>query len=429
MYGVYTSTGGATTLTGTNVTTAGVGALGVLADGGGDDKRHRRLVVTTGTAAYAVAVNTGGAISLNGTTISATGNGSGGVGVIRRRVEPRRDRGSASRRPADFDPVSGPERLRASTTDLTEAYANRRDRFLRKFVPSPQAARRWPASTLRPAERRHLTGTKVDHDGGVGAIGVETNQRAASPTSAAAQSHRRPGRACSVCHRRGLNRQPERRRRLHDPGAGAIGLYAALGGVVSATGWPRPSRPPAAFRRRPASAPMASTPTARARRSTSARRRSRPPAPARPRSSPATRPEAAPPGTITATGTLNVKTTNASAAAVGLQGNGASVLATGGGTIVSAGTRSPSWAGRTRSQPSTISPSTTSLATRLRRSLDRHDQFQQHGRQRRSQQPPQRDERQRHHLQRERLDADRRDPDQSDRRPPTSISPTGRPGR
>ena len=38
------------------------------------------------------------------------------------------------------------------------------------------------------------------------------------------------------------------------------------------------------------------------------------------------------------TGTLNVKTTNASAAAVGLQGNGATILATGGGTISAAGT-------------------------------------------------------------------------------------------
>ena len=34
-------------------------------------------------------------------------------------------------------------------------------------------------------------------------------------------------------------------------------------------------------------------------------------------------------GSITATGTLNIKTTNAAAAAVGLQGNGATILATG----------------------------------------------------------------------------------------------------
>jgi fibronectin-binding autotransporter adhesin len=42
-------------------------------------------------------------------------------------------------------------------------------------------------------------------------------------------------------------------------------------------------------------------------------------------------------GSITATGTLNITTTNAAAAAVGMQGNGASILATGGGTIISAG--------------------------------------------------------------------------------------------
>ena len=42
-------------------------------------------------------------------------------------------------------------------------------------------------------------------------------------------------------------------------------------------------------------------------------------------------------GSITATGTLNVTTTNAAAAAVALQGDGASVVATGGGSIVSAG--------------------------------------------------------------------------------------------
>ena len=42
-------------------------------------------------------------------------------------------------------------------------------------------------------------------------------------------------------------------------------------------------------------------------------------------------------GSITAAGTLNVTTTNALTAAVGLQGNGASILATGGGAIASAG--------------------------------------------------------------------------------------------
>ena len=43
-------------------------------------------------------------------------------------------------------------------------------------------------------------------------------------------------------------------------------------------------------------------------------------------------------GSISATGTLSITTTNPAAAAVGLQGDGASVLATGGGTIASAGT-------------------------------------------------------------------------------------------
>ncbi len=43
-------------------------------------------------------------------------------------------------------------------------------------------------------------------------------------------------------------------------------------------------------------------------------------------------------GTITASGTLNVQTKNASAAAVALQGNGATITATGGGTIAAAGT-------------------------------------------------------------------------------------------
>ena len=42
-------------------------------------------------------------------------------------------------------------------------------------------------------------------------------------------------------------------------------------------------------------------------------------------------------GSITATGPLNVQTTNPAATAVGLQGPGASILATGGGTIAAAG--------------------------------------------------------------------------------------------
>ena len=42
-------------------------------------------------------------------------------------------------------------------------------------------------------------------------------------------------------------------------------------------------------------------------------------------------------GSITASGTLNITTTNAAAAAVALQGDGASISATGGGSIASAG--------------------------------------------------------------------------------------------
>ena len=42
-------------------------------------------------------------------------------------------------------------------------------------------------------------------------------------------------------------------------------------------------------------------------------------------------------GSIVATGTLNISTTNASAAALALQGDGASIVATGGGSILSAG--------------------------------------------------------------------------------------------
>jgi hypothetical protein len=42
-------------------------------------------------------------------------------------------------------------------------------------------------------------------------------------------------------------------------------------------------------------------------------------------------------GSITVAGALNIQTKNAAAAAVALQGNGASILATGGGTIASAG--------------------------------------------------------------------------------------------
>ena len=156
---------------------------------------------------------------------------------------------------------------------------------------------------------RRRRGWRRDHSGGV------TNVSGGSVNTSGQDAH------ALFVDRRRLDRQSQRRRGFTTQGAGAIGIYAALGGVVSATRRSMTDSPPrAAFRRRPVSAPMASTPTARARRSRSERRRSRPPAPARTALLRQRRRGSGAAGSITATGTLNVKTTNASAAAVGLAG-------------------------------------------------------------------------------------------------------------
>ena len=232
MYGVYTSTGGATTLNGTNVSTAGIGALGLLSDNGGTTNVSGGSIGTTGAAAYAVAVNTGGAISLNGTTITATGAGSGGLGIDGA-TSTLNATGVTISTIGGYDPVSGQNAYGvyngpygSSTSGGTASLTNS---AVATSAPQMVGVYTTTGGTTT------LTGTNVT-TGGVGAAGVEliaggvTNMSGGSVATSSQDAHALfvTG-AGSLANLSGTNT-------FSTLGAGAIGLYATLGGVISATG-------------------------------------------------------------------------------------------------------------------------------------------------------------------------------------------------
>jgi hypothetical protein len=335
MDGVITSTGGATTLTGTSVSTAGIHALGLLSDDGGVTNVTGGSISTTGAAAYAVAVNHGGAISLNGTTVTATGLGSGGLGID----------GAASTLNASgvtvstiggFDPVSGQDAYGVYNGPYGDSPGGGTASLTNSSVATSAAQMTGVYTGVGGATT--LTGTSVT-TGGVGAAGVEsiaggvTNVSGSSVTTAGQDAHALYATgAGSTANLSGTNA-------FTTTGAGAIGVYAALGAVVAAdgssmtnvttSGGVSPATGLGAYGVN-ADGAGSSVTLGAATITTSG-----------PGAYGLLASDAAGSGTagsITATGTLNVKTTNAGATAVGLVGNGATILATGGGTITSAGT-------------------------------------------------------------------------------------------
>jgi hypothetical protein len=93
----------------------------------------------------------------------------------------------------------------------------------------PSRSPRPSGGTLNPTDTT-ITTT------GTGAIGVVTNSGGVTNISGGRRQHRWPGRARPLRHGRGLDHRRERRSTFATQGNGAIGIYATLGGVVSATG-------------------------------------------------------------------------------------------------------------------------------------------------------------------------------------------------
>ena len=332
MYGVYTDAGGTTTLTGTSVSTAGVHALGLLSDHGGVTNVIGGSISTTGAAAYAVAVNHGGAISLNGTTVAATGAGSGGLG-INGAASTLNATGVTISTMGGYDPVSGQNAYGVYNGPYGNSPSGGAASLINSSVATSAAQMVGVYTTTGGTTT--LAGANVTTLG-VGAAGVEsiaggvTNISGGSVATAGQDAH-----ALFVTGA-GSQGNLSGTGTFATQGPGAIGLYATLGGVISSTGSTTiataggvsPATGLGAF------GVNADGAGSQIRLGAATITTSGAGAFGLYASDAAGSGNA---GSIAATGTLNVTTTNAAATAVGLQGNGASIAATGGGTIVSVG--------------------------------------------------------------------------------------------
>ena len=345
--GVEADTGATVTLNGGSVTVSGPGSGDLFATGAGTKITASNIALTatggtdpvTGYTSYGIdaesgasIVFTGGSITTSGasangaqllgsgsnvtlsggTTILTTGNGAAGLVVI----------------------GSGATLTATGITVTTHGAVNSSDGFIAfgAYNGSSDFPPGYPAGgTL------NLTDTTIITTG-AGAIGVETNSGGVTNISGGSVSTAGQDAHALFVTGAGSTANLSGATAFTTQGAGAIGIYATLGGVVTATsgavtiatsGGVSPATGLGAYGVNADGAGSqinlaAATITTTGAGATALY------------ASDAAGSGAA--GTITATGTLNVKTTNASAVAVGLQGNGASVLATGGGSIVSAGT-------------------------------------------------------------------------------------------
>ena len=345
--GVEADTGATVTLNGGSVTVSGPGSGDLFATGAGTKITASNIALTatggtdpvTGYTSYGIdaesgasIVFTGGSITTSGasangaqllgsgsnvtlsggTTILTTGNGAAGLVVI----------------------GSGATLTATGITVTTHGAVDLSDGFIAfgAYNGSSDFPPGYPAGgTL------NLTDTTIITTG-AGAIGVETNSGGVTNISGGSVSTAGQDAHALFVTGAGSTANLSGATAFTTQGAGAIGIYATLGGVVTATsgavtiatsGGVSPATGLGAYGVNADGAGSqinlaAATITTTGAGATALY------------ASDAAGSGAA--GTITATGTLNVKTTNASAVAVGLQGNGASVLATGGGSIVSAGT-------------------------------------------------------------------------------------------
>ena len=301
--------GGALTITDSMIKTSGASATGVATENGGKTTISGGSVTTTGTAAYAIVVNSGGAVTLNGTTVSTTANGSGGFSV----------EGAGSTLTSTGVAITTQGAFDSATGQHSYGLFN------------------GPGGGFTSGGTATLTDTTISTQGAamngvLTGVGGVTNISGGSVNTAGQDAH-----ALFVT---GLGSQGNLSGAgaFATTGAGAIGLYAALGGVISSAGSMTTiatsggvslatglgaygvNADGAGSQIKLGSATITTSGAGATGLFASDRASS----------------GAA--GTITATGTLNVQTKSASASAVALQGNGAAITATGGGTITAAGT-------------------------------------------------------------------------------------------
>jgi Autochaperone Domain Type 1 len=365
--GVESARGGQTTISGGSVTTSGLGSPALLASGAGSSITATGVAVATsgnfdpstksssngldvgegaravfsggsistaGNGAYAVVAESKGSISLSGTTISTTGNGSGGLGI----------NGSGSEIDAAgvtiattgaMDPVTGLHSYGVYNGPFGEFASGGVAKIIDTTI-STQGAAMFGILTGAGASTT-LTDTKVS-TAGLGAFGMFTD--AGGVTNISGGSVNTSGQGAHALFVTGTGSQANvaGAGTFATTGAGAIGLYATLGGAISATG--------------SATTSIATAGGVSSATSLGAYGINADGAGSLIKLGSATvttsgagatglfvsdRASSGAGGTITASGTLNVQTKNPSAAAVALQGDGAMITATGGGTITAAG--------------------------------------------------------------------------------------------
>ena len=237
MYGVVTSTGGVTTILGGSIATAGTNANAILSENGGSTTVGMSgvgatTISTTGAASYAVAATSGGVVNVAGAAIGTTGNGSGGLAVNGAGSQIDATNVSVATK-GSFDPVSGQHSYGVYNGPFgsftTGGVAN-----ITNSSISTQGAGMYGVFTSTGGATT-LTGTNVTTSG-VGALGVFTDNggttsvTGGSVTTTGADAHALfvTG-AGSMATLNGSSA-------FNTAGNGSIGLYATGGGVINASG-------------------------------------------------------------------------------------------------------------------------------------------------------------------------------------------------
>jgi hypothetical protein len=336
MYGVITSTGGSTTIAGGSINTAGTLAFGVLGVNGGSTTIAKSAagptkITTTGASANAIDASEGGSVQVSGAQITTSANGAHGLVVT----------GSASTLTASGVSVStqggvdtatgffadgaynGPGGVDPSGGSLTLANSTVATSGPQAFAVITSVG---GSTTISGGS---FTTSGLGADGIVTVGGGSTIFNGASVATSGQDAHAffvGPGSQASLGGTNTFSTQ----------GDGAIGLYATLGGVINGTGLTSitttggvsPATGLSAFGVN-ADGAGSQIKLASATITTSGAGATGLFASDVDLSGSA--------GAITVSGPLNLKTTNAAAAAVGLQGDGASIFVAGGGSITSAG--------------------------------------------------------------------------------------------
>jgi fibronectin-binding autotransporter adhesin len=337
MDGVLTSTGGATTILGGSISTAGTQAFGVVAVNGGTTTIANSLVgpttiTTTGASANAIDAAQGGSVQVSGAQITTSLDGSMGLVVT----------GSSSTLTASGVSVTTKGGIDTTTgyyangayngpggSDLTGGTLSLTDSTI--VVSGAQVFGVFTGTGGTTTISGGLVTTSGVGSSGVGTYGGgSTALSNGSVTTSGQDAH------ALVVNGSGSQASLSGSNTFATQGAGAIGFYATAGGGVTATGpvtitttgGVSPATGLGAFGVN-ADGAGSQIKLASASITTSGVGATGLFA------SDASSSGAA--GSITVSGTLNIQTKNAAAAAVALQGAGASIFATGGGTIASAG--------------------------------------------------------------------------------------------